>query len=313
VTSVAEDAPREADLAGVRCLVTGAAGFIGRALSLRLNALGAEVHRLAREIPEADALGHWHRCNVADLSQVRAEFRAIRPELVFHLAGKVSGARDMELVLPTLTDNLVSTVNVLIEGTAAHCSRIVCLGSLQEPDESPFPTPNSPYAASKLAASGYVRMFAELYATPAVVGRPYMAYGPGQLDFTKLVPWVVSRLLKGETAELSSGQQAFDWVYVEDVVRALVRLARAPGVQGLTVGIGTGRLTSVRDVALAIADRLGAREGLRFGAREDRRLEPTRCADVDETARRIGWRAMVSLPEGLARTVDWYREYSRTP
>jgi nucleoside-diphosphate-sugar epimerase len=308
---MAESATSEGSLGGVRCLVTGAAGFIGRALSLRLSALGADLHRLAREAPDADAIGHWHRCDVADLGQVRREFKAFRPEVVFHLAGRVSGSRDMDLVLPTLTDNLLSTVNVLLEAADAGCSRIVCLGSLQEPDDSAFPTPNSPYAASKLAASSYVRMFAELYAVPAVVGRPYMVYGPGQLDFAKLVPCVVSRLLNGQVVELSSGLQVFDWVYIDDVVSALICLAQAPAVRGLTVGIGTGRLTSVRDVALAIADRIGARAGLRFGAIEDRRLEKTRCADVEETAHRIGWRAAVSLPDGLERTVEWYRAYFR--
>jgi nucleoside-diphosphate-sugar epimerase len=306
-----ESATSGGSLGGARCLVTGAAGFIGRALSLRLSALGADLHRLAREIPDADAIGRWHRCDVADLGQVRREFKTIRPEVVFHLAGRVSGSRDRDLVLPTLTDNLLSTVNVLLEATAAGCSRIVCLGSLQEPDESAFPIPNSPYAASKLAASSYVRMFAELYTAPAVVARPYMVYGPGQLDFAKLVPCVVSRLLNGQAAELSSGLQAFDWVYIDDVASALVCLAQAPAVRGLTVGIGTGRLTSVRDVALAIADRIGSRAGLRLDAIEDRRLEQTRCADVEETARRIGWRAAVSLDEGLDRTIEWYRAYFR--
>jgi len=138
-----------------------------------------------------------------------------------------------------------------------------------------------------------------------------MAYGPGQLDFAKLVPCVVSRLLNGQAAELSSGLQAFDWVYIDDVVSALICLAQAPALRGLTVGIGTGRLTSVRDVALAIADRIGSRAGLRLGAIEDRRLEQTRCADVEETARRIGWRAAVSLDEGLDRTIEWYRAYFR--
>ena len=248
---------------------------------------------------------------MAELGEVRRAFQAIRPRLVFHLAGEVSGARAADLVLPTLRSNLLGTVNVLLESVAAGCARIVCLGSLQEPDESRFPTPNSPYAAAKFAASSYVRMFAELYCAPAVVGRPYMVYGPGQLDFTKLVPHVLARLLKGDPAELSNGLQAFDWVYVDDVVNALIRLAEAPVAAGPPVGIGTGRLTPVRDVAFAIADRLGARALVRLGVIEDRRLEQTRCADVEDTARRIGWRAAMSLEEGLGHTIEWYREYFR--
>jgi nucleoside-diphosphate-sugar epimerase len=117
------------------------------------------------------------------------------------------------------------------------------------------------------------------------------------MDLTKLVPHILSRLLRGEPAELSSGRAEFDWVYVDDVADALVALAASDAGAARNVDIGCGVLTSVRDVALGLARRLGATALLKLGAIGDRRGELTRCADVEETAKLIGWRARIGLDE----------------
>ena len=138
-----------------------------------------------------------------------------------------------------------------------------------------------------------------------------MVYGPGQMDFGKLVPHVLSRVLQGQVAELSSGLQTFDWVFIDDVVEALLATAIRGAGDGRTIDVGCGNLTSVREVALGLATRVGSEGLLRFGAIADRRLEPTRSADLNDTEARIGWRPKISLEEGLERTVDWYRDHFR--
>jgi nucleoside-diphosphate-sugar epimerase len=250
-------------------------------------------------------------CDVTDIAEVQSSFAAARPDCVFHLASKVTGARSIDLVRPTLATNLVGTVNVLLAASDLKCSSIVCLGSLQEPDQELPPVPCAPYAAAKFAASSYARMFAEVFALPVTIARPLMVYGPGQLDFTKLVPYVARRLIRGETAELSSGKQAFDWVYVDDVVDAVIAVAERPDLKGHMIDIGCGVLTTVAEVASGIGHRLSLVNSIKLGAIADRRLEPTRMADTVATARLIGWRARVSLQEGLDRSVDWYRSYLR--
>jgi nucleoside-diphosphate-sugar epimerase len=255
------------------------------------------------------AAGATAACDVTDITQVQASFAAAQPEYVFHLAGKVTGARSIDLVRPTLAANLVGTVNVLLAASEQKSSSVVCLGSLQEPDQELPPVPCAPYAAAKFAASSYARMFAEVFSLPVIIARPLMVYGPGQLDFTKLVPYVARRLISGETADLSSGKQAFDWVYVDDVVDALIAVAERPELKGHMIDVGCGKLTTVADVAAGIGRRLDRASAIKLGAIADRRLEPTRLADVVTTARLIGWRAQVVLDEGLDRSVDWYRTY----
>jgi UDP-glucose 4-epimerase len=289
---------------GRSCVITGARGFIGTALTQRLRLAGASVHAFAHVSD-----GDFTSCDVTDLNQVRARLRRARPTVVFHLAGRVTGSRELDLVVPTLMTNFMGTINVLLASQELGCPRVLCLGSLQEPDQAIPAIPPSPYAASKFAAGAYVRMFTELYSLSATIARPYMVYGPGQMDFTKLVPYVLERLLSGQVAQLSSGTQEFDWVYVEDVVDSLLAVAASDRVVGKTIDIGTGVLTSVADIARGIARLTGSSKGLRLGVIPDRRLEPTRVADVEATTRLTGWRAKVGVAEGLDRTVEWYRYY----
>lgn len=293
---------------GRRCAVTGAAGFIGTALCRELSAQGAEVHGWGRKRHADLQVAHWHDCDVTDSARVDQLFASIRPDVVFHLASRVTGSRSIDLVLPILQDNLLGTVHVLAGAAKYGNARVLCLGSLQEPDLEPRTAPNSPYGAAKFAANAYARMYAEVFSLPVTIARPFMVYGPGQLDLTKLVPYVTTQLLSGQEAQLSSGAQTFDWVYVDDVIDALLATTATLQTVGKTVDVGCGVLTSVSDVAQGIARRLQKMDALRLGAIADRRLEQTRCSDVEATARLTGWRPRVALEAGLDATVDWYRQ-----
>jgi UDP-glucose 4-epimerase len=293
------------ELAGARVLVTGASGFIGSHLCRRLATLGAEVHGLSRQ-ERRDGPVRWHRGDAADGETVARMVAAARPVVVFHLAGFVSGAREVEAVLPAFRGNLTSTVELLVATHGTGC-RLVLAGSLEEPEARAWPpVPSSPYAAAKFAATTYARFFHALYSAPAVVARIFMVYGPDQKDERKLVPYVVRSLLAGETARLSSGERPVDWIYVEDVVEGLLALATAPGVEGRTLDLGSGTLTTVRRVAERLREIVGTGE-LEVGALPDRAREQVRVARVEETTELTGWRPAVDLGEGLARTVAWYR------
>ena len=290
-----------------RCVVTGAPGFIGTALCRTLSAAGAEVHGWGRKRHAELQVAHWHECDVTDAARVDELFASVRPEVVFHLASRVTGSRSIDQVLPILRDNLLGTVHVLAAAARLANVRVLCLGSLQEPDLEPRAAPNSPYGAAKFAANAYARMYAEVFSLPVTIARPFMVYGPGQLDLTKLVPYVTTQLLSGQQPQLSSGAQAFDWVYVDDVVDALLASTATLRTVGKTIDVGCGVLTPVKDVALGIARRLQRPDALRLGAIADRRMEQTRCSDVEATARLTGWRPRVALEQGLDATVEWYR------
>ena len=299
----------ESRLVGQRVLVTGANGFIGSHLCERLRQEGAEVHAVYRSRRPTD-LGdqHWFKADLAHLPEVRKVISRARPEVIFHLASYVKGAPDLEHVLPTFQSNLQSTVNLLTAAAESGCSRIVLTGSLAEPEvENGERFPSAPYAAAKWASSGYARMFHALYQLPVVIARVFMVYGPRQNDLTKLIPYVTLALLQGKQPKITSGQRLVDWIYVSDVIDGFVALAKAPGVDGATIELGSGVLVSIREVVQHLAELVGQGVTVELGALRDRPLEPTRMAKTDDTFATIGWRSQVSLIEGLARTVDWYR------
>ncbi|NJL28589.1 MAG: NAD(P)-dependent oxidoreductase [Thermoanaerobaculia bacterium] len=302
--------PTTPDLTHRTVLLTGARGFIGSHLLARLGTLGAEVHAVSRTPPSVTAGATWHVLDLADAEAVDAVVGSLRPEIVYHLASHVFGARDLEMVLPTFRSNLASTVHLLTSvERAGGCRRFVLTGSLEEPDvETPLEPPASPYAAAKAAASAYARMFHALYGTPVVLARLFMVYGPAQRDLKKLVPYVSLALAGGREIKLSSGLRPVDWVFVDDVVEGLVRSGVAPGLEGQRVDLGSGRLETIRGVVERLYEIAGASTPPPFGTLPDRPLEQVRAADADRTQEVLGWCPRTTLEEGLRATFEWYRE-----
>lgn len=296
-----------------KVLITGASGFLGSHLCRRLSELGAEVHATSRAVRTSSIGGPcWWHSSLMEIENVREILSKIKPEVIYHLAGSVGATPNIDLVLPTFQSLLTSTVNVLIAATELGCRRIVLIGSLTEPSpQEAHPTPSSPYAAAKWAASGYGRMFHTLYNTPIVIATPFMTYGPGQ-DSRKLIPSVILSLLQNKAPRLSSGLWDADWVYVDDVIEGFLAAAVVPGIEGATVDLGTGRTRSVREVTEMIANLMDSSSKLLFGAIEDRPMEPIRVADRMATQRRLGWAAKTSLKKGLIQTIQWYADQTAT-
>lgn len=295
-------------LAALSTLVTGASGFVGRRLVRALAAEGAEVVAVSRSARESSLAGvRWARADFADAASADQLVSEVRPDRIYHLASWVSGRRELEHVRPAFAANLASTVNLLVAAAAAGCGRIVLAGSMEEPDLAAGEAASSPYSAAKGAAALYARFFHALYRTPVVTARIFMVYGPEQPDETKVVPYAIREALAGEPPRLASGSRAVDWIYVDDVVRGLLALAEADGIEGDTLDLGSGELVTVREIVERICRETGAPPP-ELGVLPDRPLERVRRADVERTAERTGFRPRVGLAEGLRRTIGWYRE-----
>jgi UDP-glucose 4-epimerase len=292
-------------LAALRVLVTGAAGFIGIRLCQALRRYGAEVHGVSRHPMHEGGL-HWWQADLAEPNAVNQIMSEVRPDLVYHLASHVSGRRDVDNVLPTLRNNLVSAVNVLTAACENSGPRVLIAGSMEEADaEDIDQTPASPYSAAKTACSAYGRMFHKLYGLQVVNLRTFMVYGPGQRDELKLIPYVTRSLQRGEAPQLSSGTRPVDWIYVDDVVNGYLAGAVAPRADGTPIAIGSGQLVTIRSVVEELVELTGSTAQPHFGALPDRPMEHVRCADVERTRQAIGWEPTVPLRTGLARTVEW--------
>ena len=291
-------------------LVTGASGFIGRALCERLLDAGATVHGVTRHdhVSRHPSYRHW-AVDLAAADAVDELFDAVQPRYVIHLASCVTGRRELEWIRATLAGNLVSTVNLLVAASHHGVDKCVLAGSLEEPPaDEPNPVPASPYAASKWAASGYARMFHALYGLRTAVARIFMVYGPGHLDVHKLVPYVCLAAAAGETPKLMSGARPVDWVYVQDVVEGLIRMLDTGPEDGGYVDLGTGQLTTTGEVAQRLCAIAETPVAPALGAVADRQMEQVRRANVAATRQALDWIPRTGLDEGLRLTYEWYRD-----
>jgi nucleoside-diphosphate-sugar epimerase len=298
---------RVADPSFRRALVTGANGFIGAALVERLTATGVDVIATGRKDAPDRPDVRWVVGDVTDGEFVDSLIASADADVVFHLAGFVTGSRDLQIVEETLMVNLLGSVNVLSAATRHDGARVVLIGSGDEP--MPGDPPCSPYAAAKSGQALYSRMYHALYGTPVVTARVFMAYGPNQPDRNKIVPHTVLSLLSGETPVLSSGRRRCDWIYIDDVVDGLVTLAQSPAAAGEVIDIGTGTLHTVREVVECLVDIVGADVEPMFGAIPDRLGETENVADLGPAAH-VGWSPITSLSDGLSRTVAWYADHA---
>jgi nucleoside-diphosphate-sugar epimerase len=298
------------DWRDVRVLVTGARGFIGARLCRRLVDAGAIVHGVSSRTNfvgrSSDVV--WSAVDMTDRCAVSQMLQRLTPEVVFHLAGHVTGSQSLGEVESTFTQNLVSTVHLLTSAVEVGPCRVLLAGSMHEPErDDRQEIPVSPYAASKWACTAYARMFHQLYEFPVVIARPMMVYGPGQWDRAKLLPHVITSLLDGNSPSVSSGTRTLDWVFVDDVVAGMMTLATTPRTYGRTVDLGSGVLTSIRDIVERVVGIIGSTNPIGFGNVPDRLFEQPRSARIQETQELTGWTAETPLLEGLSKTVEYWR------
>lgn len=285
-------------------VVTGAGGFVGRHLVRALEARNERVIPVAR--PAFD---------VTDMNAVRAALGGVERCRVVHLAASRPRGGALADFRAAYDTNLYGLLNVL-DALDGRCDRLVSLGTTEEfgAIRPPFEAwqreaASTAYGVSKLAATHLVEALARDGGLSSVILRPTVVYGPGQRG-AMLIPSLLRALTAGVQFPMSAGEQTRDYVYVDDVVSAILcALAAADGVNS-ALPVSSGVPVRIRDVALSVARLVGAgAEALiEFGAEPYRVGEPMAYwADNAATRTAIGWEPIVPLDEGLRRTVSAWR------
>ncbi len=314
----------------MRALVTGGAGFIGSHLVDALLRRGDEVEVLddlstGRRENLAGALAAGARlieADVADESSVAGAVESRPPDAIFHLAGQIDVRVSVSDPFFDARVNVGGTINVLDAARQAGTGRVVFAstggaiygeGAWRDPplDETAAVLPDAPYGQSKYAAEGYLSLYNRLYGLSTIALRLGNVYGPRQdpLGEAGVVAIFCGALLDGRTPRVfGDGRQTRDYVYVDDIVAAMLAAVDADAVG--TFNVGTGVETSVLE--------LGRMIGEACGRPFEPELAPPRPGEVQRIAidsskaeRELGWRARTSLEGGLRATAEAFAANKR--
>lgn len=298
-------------------LVTGGAGFVGACVVRALLARGHRVHVLLRASSRpwrlADVLHQVvvHRADLNDANQVRNAFADASPEAVLHLAayGAYESQADARLILKT---NILGTFNLLEASIAGGVKVFINTGSSSEYGFKSQPMreddrlePNSYYAVAKAAQSHLCALTAKKSEMAIGVFRLFSAYGPWE-EPTRLMPTILRRARAGLPLEMVHPAVARDFVYVDDVVDALLNWTANTKLKGEIVNLGTGRETTLREVVDTVLELTGSRSEVRWGAMAARHWDSHRwSADPTHAEQLLGWKAKHDLRQGLSKMLAW--------
>ncbi len=301
----------------MRFLVTGAAGFLGSALANRLAREGHSVRGLD-DLSTGDpgVLSpevQFTRGDVNDRPKLWTQLQDI--DCVYHLAARVSVSESVLYPREYNQVNVGGTVTLMEAMRDVGVRRVVFVSSaaiygeqLEQPLKETAPVvPRSPYAVSKLAAEYYVRTIGLLWGIETVCLRVFNAYGPGQHIPPVHAPVIPNLLrqasLNGTIIVHGDGTQTRDYVYVGDVVNAMVAAATAPEINQAIINIGSGRDTSVRELVRMVLEITGKHPEVVFNPRTER--GPNRmCADLTLAREKLGYQPTTHLEIGLGLTLE---------
>lgn len=318
----------EEALHGTRVLVTGAGGFIGGHLVERLVRDGAQVRGLVRYTSRGDhGTLDWIAPEIAaqvevvtgELRDVESVDRAVEGmEVVFHLGAQIAipysyvNPRDYSEV------NVIGTLNVaqaaLRHGVRrlVHTSTSEVYGTAQRvpiTEEHPL-EPQSPYAASKVAADKLVDSFHRSFELPAVVLRPFNTYGPRQ-SARAVIPTIITQALAGDAVHLGSLEPRRDLTYMDDTVAGFLAAATTDAAIGRTIQLGTNHDVAVGEIVELVGSILGKALHVEH---DPQRVRPAK-SEVERlisgpflAEELLGWTPETGLREGLTRTIEWIRE-----
>ncbi|HPO57366.1 MAG TPA: NAD-dependent epimerase/dehydratase family protein [Anaerolineaceae bacterium] len=308
----------------MRFLITGAAGFLGSALANRLAAAGHSVRGLddlstgdpGTLSPEV----HFTRGDINDRPRLWTLLQEV--DCVYHLAARVLVPESVLYPREYNHVNVGGTVTLMEAMRDVGVRRVVLASSgavygnqAEQPMQENFaPNPRSPYAVSKLAAEHYVSTIGELWGIETVCLRIFNAYGPGQHlppAHAPVIPYFLRAALEDGTLVVNGdGHQTRDYVYVDDVVDALVAAATASKVNRRVINVGSGREVSVRELVRMVLDATGKSPEVVYNPRVD--PSPARmCADLTLARSLLDYEPKVRLESGLRLTLQLDPRFSK--
>ncbi len=296
----------------MRCLITGGAGFIGAALANRLVREGHHVRALddlsAGDPSRLDSQVLFTRGDVKDVPRLWTLLQDV--DCVYHLAARVSVPESVLYPRDYNDVNVGGTVAVMEAVRDAGVKRVILASSgavygeqrRQPVSEKTIPNPDSPYAVSKIASEHYVFTIGALCGIETVALRIFNAYGPGQCVPPSHAP-VIPQFLKqalggGSLIVFGDGNQTRDFVYIDDVVDALVAASTASDVDRRIINVGSGQEVSINQLVEKVACAIGREVNPLYSQANDGGVSRL-VADIGLAQQMLDYSPKVDLDRGL--------------
>lgn len=319
-------------LKGKTVLMTGGAGFIGSHLTERLLELGASVicadnFSTGSEINIQSFLSHPQytlmRTDVNLFEEIARVFALKRIDYVFHAAAVVGVKNVIERPLDVFKD--LEGIKYLLALALAHRVKKVVFASSSEAYGEPTRLPesedghlnvdvNDPYGLTKLVGENMMHNYWKFYGLPTTSLRFFNIYGPRQIStaYGFVAGIFMEKALRGEPFIIfGDGTQTRDFIFVTDNVELELRALLSDAANGETINVGSGRQTTVLELAERVARLAGVEPKFNFQPKRSMEIK-YRCPEITKMKRLLGYEPKVSLDEGLAQTFEWYKRRSVT-
>jgi nucleoside-diphosphate-sugar epimerase len=307
-------------------LITGMAGFIGSSLAHALVELGHSVRGIdnlstgkLENLADIRDKVDFREADLLDLDAMKDACNDI--DFVLHQAAIPSVPRSVKDPITSNKSNVDGTLNLLVAARDAKVKRVTYASSSSLYGDTPtlpkhegmIPNPISPYAVSKLTGEYYMTSFYRVYGLPTVSIRYFNVFGPRQ-DPTSMYSGVlaifISKMLKGEQPTIyGDGEQSRDFTFIDNVISGNLLACEAPAEQvaGRFFNVATGTRVTLNYTYSVLQTLIGYDKPPAYASDREGDIKHS-LADISQAQDRLGYKTLVKFEEGLARTVNWYRE-----
>ena len=295
-------------------LVTGANGFIVKHLFVRLSQLGARVYGISRA-----SSPQIYKIDVCDYKKIDQFIRDKKIDICYHLAGEAIVESGKDEPYSTFRVNINGTLNILEIGRERSLERIIVASSshVYGKNKVPYfesytPKPTRPYETSKTCTDLIAQSYADTYKLPVLIPRFVNIYGPGDLNFTRLIPKTMKQIIIGNKVELWGGKAIRDFLYIDDAINGYLDLADidiATIKENRIFNFGGGNIITVDDLVQKII-KISRRSASLIKTNKIREDEiKSQYVSFAKAKKLLKWKPTFSLEDGLSRTFEWYKNY----
>lgn len=300
---------------GKKILITGISGFVGSHLAERLKKLGAEVYGISKSMKSKNIL----KADILDYERLNKFIKDREIETCFHLAAESLVETGQEDPYNTFKTNIEGALNVLESARKNKVEKIIVASTVHVYGNNmlPYleeytPRPSRPYETSKTCVDLIAQSYANSFNLPVLVPRFVNIYGPGDLHFGRLIPKTMEFVLFNESPKIWGRDVIRDYLFIDDAIDAYLCLAQAPlplPSDNRIFNFGSGKRISVKALIKKIVTLSGKKLRIKKVG-DGRKLEiQSQYVSLRRVQKILGWKAKVSLDEGLKRTYGWYEKY----